>query len=70
MLAKLIDDDLPWNPSRLEQRLGRIKRFSQTRQCVDMLNLVYVNTQGEKVYNVLSDRRPNWKKFPIFGMLN
>jgi superfamily II DNA/RNA helicase len=26
-LGTLINVDLPWNPSRLEQRLGRIKRF-------------------------------------------
>lgn len=32
--------DLPWNPSRLEQRLGRIKRLGQARRHVDMLNLV------------------------------
>src|ERR1019366_3996862 len=40
-LGTLIIADLPWNPSRLEQRLARIKRFGQTRQSVDMLNLVY-----------------------------
>jgi hypothetical protein len=59
--AKLIDDDLLWNPSWIEQRLGRIKRFGQTRQLVDMLNLVYPDNQGEKVYNVLSDRRTKRK---------
>ena len=30
-LGTLINVDLPWNPSRLEQRLGRIKRFGQAR---------------------------------------
>ena len=35
-LGTLINIDLPWNPSRLEQRLGRIKRFGQTRQKVDI----------------------------------
>ena len=44
-LGTLINVDLPWNPSRLEQRLGRIKRFGQARQSVDMLNLVYSETQ-------------------------
>jgi superfamily II DNA/RNA helicase len=28
-LGTLINVDLPWNPSRLEQRLGRIKRIGQ-----------------------------------------
>ena len=43
-LGTLINVDLPWNPSRLEQRLGRIKRFGQARKEVDMLNLVYQDT--------------------------
>jgi superfamily II DNA/RNA helicase len=49
-LGTLINVDLPWNPSRLEQRLGRIKRFGQARRTVDMLNLVYHDTQDEKIY--------------------
>src|ERR1019366_6259049 len=55
-LGTLINIDLPWNPSRLEQRIGRIKRIGQTRDRVDMLNLVYHNTNDEKVYGVLSKR--------------
>ena len=55
-LGTLINVDLPWNPSRLEQRLGRIKRFGQVRHSVDMLNLVYHDTQDEKVYAVISRR--------------
>jgi superfamily II DNA/RNA helicase len=64
-LGTLINVDLPWNPSRLEQRLGRIKRFGQARRTVDMLNLVYHDTQDEKVYQVLSRRLRD--KFDIFG---
>lgn len=66
-LGTLINVDLPWNPSRLEQRLGRIKRFGQARRVVDMLNLVYHDTQDEKVYQVLSRRLKD--KFDIFGGL-
>lgn len=66
-LGTLINIDLPWNPSRLEQRLGRIKRFGQTRKFVDMLNLVYSDTQDEKVYNVLSERLRD--TYDIFGSL-
>ena len=47
-LGTLINVDLPWNPSRLEQRLGRIKRFGQARSSVDMLNLVYDETRTRR----------------------
>lgn len=66
-LGTLINIDLPWNPSRLEQRLGRIKRFGQTRERVDMLNLVYKDTIDEKVYRALSSRMRN--RYDLFGSL-
>lgn len=66
-LGTLINVDLPWNPARLEQRLGRIKRFGQARRNVDMLNLVYHETQDEKVYEVLSRRMKD--RYDIFGGL-
>jgi superfamily II DNA or RNA helicase len=66
-LGTLINVDLPWNPSRLEHRLGRIKRFGQTRRTVNMLNLVYHETQDEKIYRVLSRRMKD--RYDIFGGL-
>ena len=66
-LGTMINVDLPWNPSRLEQRLGRIKRIGQRRQSVDMLNLVYHDTQDERVYAALSQRMRD--RFDIFGSL-
>lgn len=66
-LGTLINIDLPWNPSRLEQRIGRIKRFGQTRERVDMLNLVYQDTIDEKVYRVLSQRMRD--RYNLFGSL-
>jgi superfamily II DNA or RNA helicase len=66
-LGTLINVDLPWNPSRLEQRLGRIKRFGQTRQSVDMLNLVYHGTRDEQVYERLSERMRD--RHDLFGSL-
>jgi superfamily II DNA or RNA helicase len=66
-LGTLINVDLPWNPSRLEQRLGRIKRFGQARRTVDMLNLVYHGTQDEDIYQVISRRLKD--KYDVFGGL-
>lgn len=66
-LGTLINLDLPWNPSRLEQRLGRIKRIGQVRENVDMLNLVYHGTQDEKIYETISRRMKD--RYDIFGSL-
>lgn len=66
-LGTLINIDLPWNPSRLEQRIGRIKRFGQRRERVDMLNLVYHGTVDETVYETLSERMR--ERYDIFGTL-
>lgn len=66
-LGTLINIDLPWNPTRLEQRIGRIKRFGQTREKVDMLNLVNEQTVDEKVYDRLSERMRD--RFNLFGSL-
>lgn len=66
-LGTLINIDLPWNPSRLEQRLGRIKRFGQRREAVDMLNMVYAGTRDEVVYQRLSARMRD--RFDLFGQL-
>ncbi|PPE66608.1 phospholipase D-like domain-containing anti-phage protein [Caldimonas caldifontis] len=66
-LGTLINVDLPWNPTRLEQRIGRIKRFGQKRETVDMLNLVFEQTVDEKIYERLSERMRN--RYDLFGSL-
>jgi len=66
-LGTLINVDLPWNPSRLEQRIGRIKRIGQARSAVDMLNLVYHGTVDETVYEKLSERMKD--RYDLFGSL-
>lgn len=66
-LGTLVNVDLPWNPTRLEQRIGRIKRFGQRRSTVDMLNLVFEQTVDEKIYERLSERMKN--RYDLFGSL-
>ena len=66
-LGALINIDLPWNPTKLEQRIGRIKRFGQVREKVDMLNLVNEQTVDEKVYERLSERMRD--RYSLFGSL-
>jgi superfamily II DNA/RNA helicase len=66
-LGTLVNVDLPWNPTKLEQRIGRIKRFGQRRETVDMLNLVFEQTVDEKIYERLSERMKN--RYDLFGSL-
>lgn len=66
-LGTLINVDLPWNPTRLEQRIGRIKRIGQRRDKVDMLNLVFAQTVDEKIYDRLSERMRD--RYDLFGSL-
>ena len=66
-LGTLINVDLPWNPAKLEQRVGRIRRIGQARKSVDILNLVYADTQDERIYQRLSERMAG--AYDIFGKL-
>ncbi|GAK56805.1 helicase domain-containing protein [Candidatus Vecturithrix granuli] len=54
----LINYDIPWNPARLEQRLGRIHRYKQ-RHDVLILNLVAHDTREGKVLKTLLDKLEN-----------
>ncbi len=51
----MINYDIPWNPVRLEQRMGRIHRYGQTRDCL-ILNFVATNTREGRVLDKLMDR--------------
>ena len=48
----LFNYDIPWNPNRLEQRMGRIHRYGQTRDCL-IFNFVAINTVEGKVLDRL-----------------
>ncbi|MFN9823094.1 MAG: helicase-related protein, partial [Planctomyces sp.] len=55
-LGTLINIDLPWNPTRLEQRKGRIQRIGQSRSEVWVANLRYRGSVEDRVHEVLADR--------------
>jgi hypothetical protein len=55
-LGTLINIDLPWNPTRLEQRKGRIQRIGQARSEVWIANLRYRDSVEDRVHQVLADR--------------
>lgn len=51
----MINYDIPWNPVRLEQRMGRIHRYGQERNCL-IHNFVATNTREGIVLTRLLDR--------------
>jgi hypothetical protein len=53
--ACLINYDLPWSPLKLEQRIGRIHRFGQTRD-VHIVNFACRDTVAERVLEVLEEK--------------
>ena len=46
----LINYDLPWNPMRIEQRIGRIDRYGQQSESVTIVNLVTPGTVDADIY--------------------
>jgi len=55
-LGAQVNVDLPWNPSRLVQRKGRVQRIGQVRDEIHVLSLRYAGTVEDDVYRALSDR--------------
>ncbi len=48
--------DVPWNPARLEQRMGRIHRYGQRHDPVQVFNLVATTTREGRVLKTLLDK--------------
>jgi len=51
----LINYDLPWNPMKIEQRVGRIHRFGQTRE-VFVFNLCTAGSLEDRILSVLNSK--------------
>ena len=52
----LVNYDMPWNPMRVEQRIGRIDRLGQQHPSIRILNLHYEGTVETDVYRALRER--------------
>lgn len=52
----IINYDLPWNPSKVEQRIGRIDRIGQSYPVVKVVNLFLKDSVDERVYTTLRRR--------------
>jgi superfamily II DNA or RNA helicase len=57
----LINYDLPWNPSRLDQRIGRVHRYGQTKP-VFVYNMLVADTIDGRVYQILLQKIEEIKK--------
>jgi ATP-dependent helicase HepA len=47
----MVNYDLPWNPMRIEQRIGRIDRYGQQSETVAIINLVTPGTIDAEIYD-------------------
>ena len=47
----LVNYDLPWNPMRIEQRIGRLDRYGQESETIAIVNLVTPDTVDYEIYN-------------------
>lgn len=51
----VINYDLPWNPMRIEQRIGRVDRIGQNK-IVRAINFIYENSVEDRVREVLENK--------------
>jgi len=54
--SHMVNFDLPWNPQRIEQRIGRIDRFGQPHDEVFVFNLICRGTIEEYVVDILAKK--------------
>lgn len=52
----LVNFDVPWNPMRVEQRIGRVDRLGQAYPRIAVVNLLYEGTVETDVYRALRER--------------
>jgi len=54
--AMVVNYDLPWNPQRIEQRIGRCHRYGQKHDVVVVNFLNRKNEADQRVYQLLSEK--------------
>ncbi|MDT3698404.1 MAG: SNF2-related protein [Thermincola sp.] len=64
----IVNFDLPWNPMKVEQRIGRIDRLGQQAQNVYIYNFVMKDTLEEKIFSILGEKISLFKE--CIGELN
>jgi ATP-dependent helicase HepA len=54
--SRMFNYDLPWNPMRVEQRIGRLDRYGQTSKVIHILNMIVSDTIEERIFYRLYER--------------
>ena len=54
--SSMVNYDLPWNPMVVEQRIGRIDRFGQESEVVNIYNIIVKDSIQEDIYTRLLER--------------
>ncbi|MCX7821979.1 MAG: helicase-related protein [Syntrophobacterales bacterium] len=58
--SAVMNVDMPWNPAKVEQRIGRVDRIGQKADVVRVINVWYPETYEAKMYKVLFERHNIW----------
>jgi len=58
--SAVVNVDMPWNPAKVEQRIGRVDRIGQTADVVKVVNVWYPDTYEARMYRVLFERQHIW----------
>jgi superfamily II DNA or RNA helicase len=58
--SSVVNVDMPWNPAKVEQRIGRVDRIGQTADAVKVVNVWYPDTYEARMYRVLFERQHIW----------
>src|SRR6056297_2241616 len=70
----MVNYELPWNPNRLEQRIGRIHRYGQERE-VKVWNFQFDDTREREIFELLEEKIENIRSkvgstADVLGMLD
>lgn len=58
----MVNYELPWNPNRLEQRIGRIHRYGQEKE-VKVWNFQFEGTRESEIFNLLNEKIDNIRNY-------